>query len=173
MSQSPTSDPLPDPVPDPDGSNQKRSFDHENLDVYHAAIRFVGKASQIIEELPQGHSSLAQQLYRASISIPLNIAEGAGEYSRKDKARFYRIALRSTTECAAILDVCEELHVTIDQHTRGSRGLLLRIVAMLTVMVRRLSGSGTGSGTGSDHPAGGGRMRNPKSEIRNPKSKPG
>jgi four helix bundle protein len=39
----------------------------------------------------------------------LNIAEGAGEFSPSEKARFYRMARRSATECAAILHVCRRL----------------------------------------------------------------
>jgi four helix bundle protein len=139
-----------DPVPVPDGASAVSTFDHEKLDAYKVSIQFVGEASRLTSQLPTGHSSLAQQLYRASISIPLNIAEGAGEFSKRDKARFYRIALRSATECAAIFDVCRELELAKPQLTQGGRDLLLRIVAMLTVMARKYSGSGTGSGTGSN-----------------------
>lgn len=138
-------DPVPHPVPEKGGAT--RSFDHERLDVYQTSLEFVGMASHLIYRLPTGHSSLAQQLYRAAMSIPLNIAEGAGEFSRKDKARFYRIALRSTTECAAILDVCKKLGLIEEQSLQTGRRLLLRIVAMLTAMVLKLSGKGSGSGS--------------------------
>lgn len=37
--------------------------------------------------------------------MPLNITEGAGEYSKSEKERFYRMARRSATECTAIFDV--------------------------------------------------------------------
>ena len=63
----------------------------------------------LLEHLPRGRRYLADQLQRAAVSIPLNIAEGAGEFSRKDKRRFYRIALRSATASAARLDVCRRL----------------------------------------------------------------
>jgi hypothetical protein len=43
------------------------------------------------------------------VDVALNIAEGAEEFSIKDKARFYRIAKRSATESVAILHVCERL----------------------------------------------------------------
>ncbi len=144
------SDPVPDPVPVPGKGSATRSFDHERLDVYQTSLEFVGMASHLINRLPTGHSSLAQQLYRAAMSIPLNIAEGAGEFSRKDKARFYRIALRSTTECAAILDVCKKLGLVEEQSLQPGRQLLLRIVAMLTAIARKLSGTGSGTGSGSE-----------------------
>ena len=88
-----------------------RQFDHEKLDVYQAAIEFVALADDIVENLPRGRAYLAEQLQRASTSVPLNVAEGAGEFSRNEKARFYRIAKRSATESAAILDVCIRLRL--------------------------------------------------------------
>ena len=78
-------------------------FDHERLDAYQVAIDFVALANDLVEHIPRGRGHLADQLQRASLSVPLNIAEGAGEFSPKDKNRFYRMALRSATECAAIL----------------------------------------------------------------------
>jgi len=122
-------------------------FDHEKLDVYKAAIEFVALSGDLVEHLPRGRAYLADQLQRAAISIPLNIAEGAGEFSRKDKRRFYRIALRSATESAAILDVCERLRIGDVNGLRAGRDLLLRIVAMLTRMTKVEVDSGTGTGT--------------------------
>ena len=52
-------------------------FDHEKLDVY-----LVARANDIIERLPRGRGYLADQLQRAALSIVLNIAEGAGKFSR-------------------------------------------------------------------------------------------
>ena len=47
---------------------------------------------------------MRSQFLRAALSIKLNIAEGASEWRRLEKARFYRIARRSAGEHAAILD---------------------------------------------------------------------
>ena len=66
-------------------------FDHEGLDVYQVSISFVSLADDIVEHLPRGRAYLADQLQRAALSIPLNIAEGAGEFSPKDKKRFWCI----------------------------------------------------------------------------------
>ena len=124
-------------------------FDHEKLDVYVAAIDFVAVADDVVAHLPRGRAYLADQLQRAATSIPLNIAEGAGEFSSSEKARFYRMAKRSATECAAILHVCKELGL-IDESRHGTgRELLLRIVPMLVQMVRRTGESESGSGSGS------------------------
>ena len=115
-------------------------FDHERLDVYNAAVDFVAIAHRILSNLPTGHGDLADQLRRAATSIVLNIAEGAGEFSKAEKARFYRIARRSGTECAAVLDVVVRLELATRAHCEPARELLLRIVSMLTNMVRALHG---------------------------------
>jgi len=84
-------------------------FEHERLDVYQAAIQFLVLADTVAGELPRGRGYLADQLRRAASSIAFNIAEGAGELAPADKARFYRMARRSATESAAILDGCRSL----------------------------------------------------------------
>ena len=86
-------------------------FDHEKLDVYQAAIEFVVLIDEVVEQFPRGRAYLADQLLRAGTSIPLNIAEGAGEYSNNEKCRFYRMAKSSATECAGVLNVCRRLEL--------------------------------------------------------------
>jgi four helix bundle protein len=122
-------------------------FEHERLDVYQAAMQFLALADTIAATLPRGRSYLADQLRRAASSISFNIAEGAGEFAAADKARFYRMARRSATESAAILDACRILQLADESTSQTGRVLLLRIVAMLTAMVVKLSGSGSGSGS--------------------------
>ena len=118
-----------------------RRLDHEKLQVYQTALDFLTLADALIASLPRGHAYLADQLYRAAASICLNIAEGAGEFSPPDKARFYRVARRSATECAAILDVCRRLCLISPEHTTAGRELLVQVVAMLTAMARRRTGT--------------------------------
>jgi four helix bundle protein len=111
-------------------------FDHEKWDVYQAALEFVILISEIVENLPRGKAYLTDQLQRAGTSIPLNIAEGAGENAINEKARFYRMAKRSATECSSILDVCQRLRLINENQYAKGREFLLRIVAMLTKMGR-------------------------------------
>lgn len=114
-------------------------FDHEKLDVYKVAVEFVILSNEIAEQLPRGKAYLADQLQRASSSISLNIAEGAGEFAGNEKCRFYRMAKRSATECAGVLDLCNRLKLVEEtKHLKG-RELLLRIVAMLTKMAQMCS----------------------------------
>jgi len=117
-------------------------LDHERLEVYRFAIRFVILADEIVENLPRGRAYLADQLRRAGSSIALNIAEGAGEYAPTEKARFYRMAKRSATECSSILDILQHLQLIDEGLFSRARELLVRVVAMLIKMVQRLGESG-------------------------------
>ena len=53
-------------------------FDHERFEVYQVALEFVQQADELVKIFPPGRAYLADQLNRASSSIVLNIAEGAG-----------------------------------------------------------------------------------------------
>jgi len=67
-----------------------------------------------------------------------NIAEGAGKFSRGDKRRYYLSAMGSSTESAAMLDVClRRKLIAADVHVRGKQ-LLDRIVAMLVKLASNL-----------------------------------
>ena len=111
-------------------------FDHERFDVYHVSIEFLVIADEIAQSLPRGRSYLSDQLRRAALSISLNIAEGSGEFSKNDKIRFYRIARRSATECAAVLDACKALKLSEEEILTTGRSLLVRIVSMLIKMTK-------------------------------------
>ncbi|HET9982584.1 MAG TPA: four helix bundle protein [Longimicrobiales bacterium] len=118
-------------------------FNHERLHVYHLAADFVVLAENLIVGLPRQRRHLADQLHRAATSIPLNIAEGAGEFSPKEKVRFYRIPLRPATECASILDLLHRLAAIPSESIRDGRILLLRTVSMLVKLCKREHGTAT------------------------------
>jgi four helix bundle protein len=106
-------------------------LDHERLDVYELALEFLVLANGIIEGLPRGRGHLADQFTRASLSIVLNLAEGAGKHSRLDKRRYYLTARGSATESAALLDVCVRLKLLDEGGHKTAKGLLVLVVSML------------------------------------------
>ena len=110
-------------------------LDHQRLDVYRHALALLKLCDETIQHLPKGRGQIKEQLESAATSVVANVAEGAGEFSGKEKARFYRMARRSANECAAILDVYRARQSVADTAIAAGRELLLRIVAMLTRMV--------------------------------------
>ncbi|MCA9565255.1 MAG: four helix bundle protein, partial [Myxococcales bacterium] len=81
-------------------------MNYRKLEVYQYTIRFLPMASRICHSLPRGFADLADQLKRASTSIPLNIGEGSGKSTVKNRKRYYADARGSAMECAAIIDSC-------------------------------------------------------------------
>jgi four helix bundle protein len=108
----------------------------QRLDVYRLAVEFLACSATLPQKLPRGHSALTEQLPRAALSVPLNIAEGAGRVSTADGARHYAIARGSAMECAAIVDALRVLAVVDEHEHKRATELLARIVAMLTKMCR-------------------------------------
>ena len=106
----------------------------QRLDVYRCAVRFLAVAAALAERIPRGYGSLSDQLRRASLSIPLNIAEGTGKPGH-DAARFYAIARGSTMESAAIVDAMDALGFVPSPDLAEASELLERIVSMLTKMI--------------------------------------
>ena len=86
------------------------------------------------------HRHARDQWLRAAQSIPLNIAEGNGKRSLKDRARFFDIARGSSFECAAIQDVLVATGGLNDSANRDLKSKLKRIVAMLTRMAMKFDG---------------------------------
>ena len=73
-------------------------FDHERLDVYRLSIEYVAIFLWHRKALTDATDRLAINGYVCPID-PLNIAEGNGKQSLKDKNRFFEIARGSALKC--------------------------------------------------------------------------
>jgi four helix bundle protein len=108
-------------------------FDHEKLEVYQESLRFIGWLEPLLENLPKS-LSVREQLDRASTSIPLNLAEGNGKFTKPDRCRFFDISRGSALECAAALDVLVAKNRFADVMSGKER--LRAIVSMLIGLIR-------------------------------------
>jgi len=107
----------------------------EKLVVFQVAAELVAECQRVIDQLGRGKSKIKDQLHRASTSVLLNIAEGAGEFSPGDKAHSYRIALRSACECVGIFVVLVKLGWRQPADLFAARELTVRVVSMLTKLI--------------------------------------
>ncbi len=79
-------------------------FKFQTLDVWKKSVDFADIMIAIAEELPNRYQySFGDQLRRAGLSIPNNIAEGNGRKSLKESKNFYNISKGSDYECVNIL----------------------------------------------------------------------
>jgi four helix bundle protein len=116
----------------------ERFFDHDRLDVYRLSIEYVANAFDTSRSLEGLHRHARDQWLRAAQSIPLNIASGNGKRSLKDRARFLDVVRGSALECAAIQDVLVVSGGLSRESDHDLKLRLVRIVAMLTRMARKL-----------------------------------
>ncbi len=113
------------------------SFHHEKLTVYQRALEFTGWSQDLIDSLTK-KTSTRDQLARAGDSIALNIAEGNGKFSQKDRARFFQIAHGSALECAACLDLLVARRCCADDTIVKGKEVLEEVVRMLFTMLDKL-----------------------------------
>jgi four helix bundle protein len=119
-------------------------FDHEKLDVYLLSLEYVAEVFGIAGALSGLHRHSRDQWLRAAQSIPLNIAEGNGKRSLKDRSRFFDIARGSALECAAIQDVLVISNALCRDRSDSLKERLKRVVAMLTRLAMRADQVGEG-----------------------------
>jgi len=115
-------------------------FDHDRLDVYRLSVEYVAQSFKVAVELKGSYRHARDQWLRAAQSIPLNIAEGNGKRSLKDRSRFLDISRGSTLECVAVQDVPGATGGLNDQRHAELKRTLHQIVSMLTRLIARSEG---------------------------------
>ncbi|MEN3370844.1 MAG: hypothetical protein V7609_2987 [Verrucomicrobiota bacterium] len=113
-------------------------FDYEKLDVYRNSIAFCAWVGDFLPAIT-AKTSAKDQLDRASTSVPLNIAEGNGKFSARDRARFLEMARGSALECAACLDVLVARKLTSVEEVADAKTQLAAIVRMMMGLLKRFS----------------------------------
>jgi four helix bundle protein len=113
-------------------------FDFEKLEVYKKAQGFNrGIRKDILKRETMDHST-RNQLNRAAISIMLNIAEGAGRFTKPDKRNFFVIARGSVFECVAVLDLLLDESVIDETVYLDFYTMAEELSKMLYSMIRKL-----------------------------------
>lgn len=90
--------------------------DFRKLKIWELAHLLVLNIYEITKLFPKEELyGLTSQLRRASVSIPINIAEGCGKESNKDFARYLNIALGSLSEVQYLLYLVRELNYVSEE----------------------------------------------------------
>ena len=115
--------------------NMNRRLDHEKLEVYQASLAFIVWLEPILQKLPKA-LAVADQLDRASTSIPLNIAEGNGTFTGADRCRYFDNARGSALESSAALDVLVAKGRCPGEEVLPGKDRLWSIVSMLVGLIK-------------------------------------
>lgn len=114
------------------------SFYFEKLKVYNRSLNFSISVSREASGFPIKFSRIRDQLIGALISVPLNIAEGSGRRTNKDKTHFYRIARASIFECIPILEICRGLRLINEKDYNKHRQEIVEISKMISGLIKSL-----------------------------------
>jgi four helix bundle protein len=82
--------------------------------------------------------SILDQMTRASLSIPLNIAEGSGRWHKKEKIQFLRIARGSVFEIVPIIEIMRRRRFLDFELYKKSYGELQIMAKMLTGFINSI-----------------------------------
>ena len=124
-------------VPSSASSPAAERLVHERLDAYQVSLEFLTLAHDLVRRLPRTKGQLGDQLERAAESIVLRIAESAGAETGSPLQRAgFRAARGSALECSAALDIAHIRGVAPAEVLGEGRGLLVRLVQMLTRLAR-------------------------------------
>ncbi|WP_310569985.1 four helix bundle protein [Gemmatimonas sp.] len=112
--------------------------DFRNLRVWHEAIAFAVAIDRAIAKAARGRANLKHQLQSSAESIHANIAEGSGQRTDPQFARYLSVALGSTTEATSHLMLAREIHVIASSTADELLAQTGRIRGMLINLIKRL-----------------------------------
>ena len=110
---------------------------HKDLDAWKKAIELVEVVYSVTEAFPKTEMyGLTNQLRRAAVSIPSNIAEGAARSSTKEFIQFLHVALGSVSEVETQLIIAQRLDYlsdvkSIEEQIEAVRRLILGLIRYL------------------------------------------
>ena len=113
--------------------------DYKELIVWQKAMDLTVEIYKLVKLLPKEETyALSDQMRRAVISIPSNIAEGFGRNSTREYIQFLSIARGSCFELETQLQACEHIKYLSEKDVNFSFNLLNEISRMLSAMINKL-----------------------------------
>ena len=110
---------------------------HKKLDVWKVSMELVQKVYIKTSEFPHAEKyGIKSQLRRAAVSIPSNIAEGAGRQTTKELVNFLHIAQGSLSELDTQLDIAKNVGFLEENSWLELDQIMLRVDKMLTAFIR-------------------------------------
>ena len=114
--------------------------DHKDLIVWQKSMDLLVEVYRLVKKLPKEETyALSDQMRRAVVSIPSNIAEGRGRSSEKEFLRFLFIARGSKAEIETQLLACVRLNYLGESEVEGALNLCSEVGRMLNAIISKLS----------------------------------
>ena len=108
-------------------------YSFEKLLAYQSTRKLVVSVYRLMDKFPSSERyALCDQLRRAIISVPSNIAEGSGRVSVKEKIHFLEIAYGSLMEVYCQLQIAVDLGYITQEQFEGLRRLSFNVSKLLS-----------------------------------------
>lgn len=113
---------------------------YKELTVWKKSMELVKEIYTLTKKLPKEEMyGLSDQMRRAAVSIPSNIAEGNGRKTDVEYARFLNISRGSECELETQLYICVMLNYLTENETEKAFELLSEIGKMLNTLITKLT----------------------------------
>lgn len=110
---------------------------HKKLDVWKMSMELVVEVYKATEKFPhEERYSLTDQIRRAVVSIPSNIAEGAGRNTKKEFINFLHVSQASLSELDTQLEIAVRLGYLTSKDIKELDEIMIRIDKMLSGLIR-------------------------------------
>ena len=112
---------------------------YRKLRVWKKAIELVTEIYRLCKYLPKEETyGLSDQMKRAAVSIPSNIAEGQARNSEKDFIRFLYIAQGSRAELETQLEICVQLQYLSKDQIASAEAFSAQTGRMIRTLISTL-----------------------------------
>ncbi len=113
-------------------------LNHKKLKVWQLSLDFVSLVYQTTSLFPKVEIyGITNQLRRAAVSLPSNIAEGASRNSLQERNRFYEIARSSLVEIDTQIELSKRLAYCKKEDLLALEEQMNHLFAMLSNMIKR------------------------------------
>jgi len=115
-------------------------FFYRKLSVYQKAMDLVVEIYKLLKKFPlEERYALCDQIRRASISVPSNIAEGMGRFSDKEKIHFLEISNGSLMETMCQLEIGKQLGYLSQEDYQRVEADITEIACMLSSLRKKIT----------------------------------
>jgi len=115
-------------------------FNFEDLVAYQRAMDLVEKVYGLLKKFPREENyALCDQLRRAVVSVPSNIAEGKSRFSRKEQAHFIEISYGSLMETYCQLKIASKVHYISEEEFKELKNDIMDVARPLSGLYKSLT----------------------------------
>ncbi len=123
---------------------------YKNLHIWQDGINLARKIYELTSHFPANEKyGIVSQMTRAAVSVPSNIAEGAGRGTNKDFANFLSIAIGSLFELHTQIAICEQIGFLTQEETKQLEEQIYSLQQQIYTYKQRVEGSAPRQGVKS------------------------